>query len=260
MDRERRRRFGQNFLDKQTADLIASDLPLSDGESILEIGPGHGALTEPLLSRGFPLTAVEIDEECVAFLKEKFTDKPDFSIVNQNFLQFPLEAWLEKNPKSWLTGNLPYNISTGIVSKIMPILKRTKGFMGMVQYEVAKRFCAEPHSSDYGSLSVWVKAHAEGRILRKIGPEHFTPRPNVDSATVLLLPLEHPLEAPPDFFTFVQAAFSKKRKLIVNSLSNSYGKSEAFAALEKCGFSMSTRAEELSPQELLNLYTNIKKK
>lgn len=254
MDRDRRRRFGQNFLDKATAELLASDIPLGPGDSILEIGPGHGALTEPLLSRGVPVTAVEVDEECVAFLQEKFADNPNFHIVNQDILQFPIDEWLKKNPKPWLAGNLPYNIATGIVAKVMPLLKKTNGFMCMVQYEVAKRFCAEPHSSDYGSLSVWIRAHASGTLLRKIGPEHFTPRPNVDSATVMLTPLEQPLEAPAEFFEFVQASFSLKRKLITNSLSSRYEKTKIAEALERCCFSPNTRAEELSPEDLLQLY------
>lgn len=254
MDRDRRRRFGQNFLDAETANLIASDIPLETGNSILEIGPGHGALTEPLLSRGVPVTAVEVDEECVAVLREKFSGNSNFRIVNRDILRFPMDEWLKSNPKPWLVGNLPYNISTGIVAKVMPLLKKTHGFMCMVQEEVAERFCAEPHTRNYGSLSVWIRAHAEGKILRRIGPEHFTPRPNVRSATVLLTPLDEPLDAPPDFFEFVQEAFSQKRKVIANSLSKRFDKSSVFKALERSGLSPNTRAEELFPEELLELY------
>ncbi|MEE3340755.1 MAG: rRNA adenine N-6-methyltransferase family protein, partial [Hallerella sp.] len=119
MDRDRRRRFGQNFLDVETANLLASDIPLSSEDSILEIGPGHGALTEPLLAQGVPVTAVEIDEECVAYLQNKFAENPNFHVVNQDFLRFPIDEWLKENPKPWLAGNLPYNVSTGIVAKVM---------------------------------------------------------------------------------------------------------------------------------------------
>ena len=129
--------------------------------------------------------------------------------------------------------------------------------MCMVQYEVAERFCAAPHSRNYGSLSVWIRAHAKCKMLRKIGPEHFTPRPNVDSATVLFTPRPDPLEAPAEFFDFVQAAFSQKRKVITNSLSQKYEKEKISSALEKCGFSSNTRAEELSPEALLTLYQTL---
>lgn len=254
MDRARRRKFGQNFLDAPTAELIAGDLPAAPGESILEIGPGHGALTEHLLRRGNPLTAVEIDPECVEFLKNKFAGVPDFSVVNADILDFDMDAWIAGHGKPWLTGNLPYNVSTAIVAKLMPLLRKTCGFMGMVQFEVAERFCALPGTSSYGSLSVWVSARAQGRILRKIGPEHFTPRPNVDSATVLLTPLADPLEAPAAFYDFVRAGFSQKRKRLANSLSGTVEKTKVLAALERLGLSENTRAEELSPQRFLDLY------
>ncbi len=254
MDRDHRRRFGQNFLDAETASLIASDIPLQPGDSILEIGPGHGALTEPLLSRGAPVTAVEIDRDCVEYLEKKFSGNPNFRIFNQDFLKFPFDEWLQKNPVPWLAGNLPYNVSTGIVAKVMPLLHKTRGFMCMVQHEVAERLCASPHSRNYGSLSVWIRAHATGKILREIGPEHFTPKPNVDSATVLLAPRPDPLEAPPGFFDFVTAAFSQKRKVIANALASKYEKASVFAALESCGFSANTRAEELSPEDLKKLF------
>ena len=254
MDRDRRRRFGQNFLDKETAHLLAADIPLSGDSAILEIGPGHGALTEPLLSRGVSVTAVEIDEECVKVLQEKFASRSNFHIVNQDFLRFPIDDWLKENPKPWLAGNLPYNVSTGIVAKVMPLLKKTHGFMCMVQKEVAERFCAEPHTRHYGSLTVWIRAHATCKMLRKIGPEHFTPRPNVESATVLFTPLSEPLNAPPKFFEFVQAAFSQKRKVITNSLASKYDKIDVVHALDACGLSTNTRAEELFPEELLAIY------
>lgn len=254
MDRDRRRRFGQNFLDAETAAQIASDIPLAAGESVLEIGPGHGALTEHLLRQGIPVTAVEIDSECVEVLREKFSGNPNFHIVNQDILKFPFDDWIRENPAPWLAGNLPYNIATGIVANVMPLLAKTRGFMCMVQLEVAERFCAEPHTRSYGSLSVWIRAHADGKILRKIGPEHFTPRPNVDSATVMLTPRKDPLKAPPEFFDFVQTAFSQKRKVITNALSARFEKSKIFEALEISGLSLQTRAEELSPEELLALF------
>ena len=120
MDRARRRKFGQNFLDVETATAIAGDLPAEAGEFVLEIGPGHGALTEHLLNRGLELTAVEIDEQCVEVLKEKFKDYKNFNIVNIDFLKFDLQAFLDAHEKPWVTGNLPYNVSTAIIAGLMP--------------------------------------------------------------------------------------------------------------------------------------------
>ncbi len=257
MDRFRRRRFGQNFLDDATAKMIAEDLPVQKHEEILEIGPGHGAMTAHLLKSGVPLTAVEIDEECVAVLQNKFRSDPHFSVIHSDFMKFDLSAWLASHPAARITGNLPYNVSTAIVARLMPKLSRTRGFMGMVQLEVAERLCAVPGTHAYGSLSVWVRAYGEPKILRKIGPEHFTPKPNVDSATVLILPREKPLEAPPAFFEWVQLAFAMKRKRLANALGKSFLKKEVFEALACLNLSENTRAEELSPEQFLELYRRL---
>ena len=254
MDRARRRKFGQNFLDVETATAIAGDLPADAGEYVLEIGPGHGALTEHLLNRGLELTAVEIDEQCVEVLKEKFKDYKNFNIVNIDFLKFDLQAFLDAHAKPWVTGNLPYNVSTAIIAGLMPKLHLTKGFMGMVQLEVAERICAAPCSSNYGSLSVLVSAFADTQILRKIGPEHFTPRPNVDSATMLLTPRECPLAAPEGYFEFVRAAFTQKRKTLANSFGRAYDKKKIQEAIELLDYPSTVRAEELSPAQFLEFY------
>ncbi|MCF0221419.1 MAG: ribosomal RNA small subunit methyltransferase A [Fibrobacter sp.] len=254
MDRARRRKFGQNFLDVPTAIAIAGDLPADEGDAVLEIGPGHGALTEHLLNRGVELTAVEIDEQCVEVLNEKFGKRKNFNIVNMDFLKFDLQAFLEAHEKPWVTGNLPYNVSTAIIAGLMPRLHLTRGFMGMVQLEVAERICAAPCSSNYGSLSVLVSAFADTRILRKIGPEHFTPRPNVDSATMLITPRENPLQAPEGFFDFVRAAFTQKRKTLTNSFGKAYEKKKIQQAIELLDYPATVRAEELSPEQFLEFY------
>lgn len=255
MDRARRRKFGQNFLDVPTAQMIAGDLPVEAGEWVLEIGPGHGALTEHLLERDVQLTAVEIDEQCVEFLQQKFQGRENFHIENIDFLKFDLQAFLDAHEKPWVTGNLPYNVSTAIIAGLMPKLHLTKGFMGMVQLEVAERICASPcSSSNYGSLSVLVSAYADSQILRKIGPEHFTPRPNVDSATMLLTPKADALQAPEGFFDFVRAAFTQKRKTLANSFGRAYDKKKIQEAIELLDYPTTVRAEELSPAQFLEFY------
>ncbi|WP_290737268.1 16S rRNA (adenine(1518)-N(6)/adenine(1519)-N(6))-dimethyltransferase RsmA [Fibrobacter sp. UBA3718] len=254
MDRARRRKFGQNFLDVPTAQMIAGDLPAEAGDYVLEIGPGHGALTEHLLERAVQLTAVEIDEQCVEFLEQKFRGRENFRIENIDFLKFDLQGFLDAHAKPWVTGNLPYNVSTAIIAGLMPKLHLTRGFMGMVQLEVAERICAMPCSSNYGSLSVLVSAFADTQILRKIGPEHFTPRPNVDSATMLLTPKECPLQAPEGYFDFVRAAFTQKRKTLANSFGRAYDKKKIQEAIELLDYPTTVRAEELSPSQFLEFY------
>ena len=239
MDRARRRKFGQNFLDVPTAQMIAGDLPANAGDWVLEIGPGHGALTEHLIERAVQLTAVEIDEQCVEFLQEKFQGRENFHIENIDFLKFDLQAFLDAHEKPWVTGNLPYNVSTAIIAGLMPKLHF---------------ICASPCSSNYGSLSVLVSAYADTQILRKIGPEHFTPRPNVDSATMLLTPKADALEAPEGFFDFVRAAFTQKRKTLANSFGRAYDKKKIQEAIELLDYPTTVRAEELSPAQFLEFY------
>ena len=226
MDRARRRKFGQNFLDVPTAKLIAGDLPANEGDCVLEIGPGHGALTEHLLDRAVQLTAVEIDEQCVEFLEQKFQGRENFHIQNIDFLKFDLQAFLDAHEKPWVTGNLPYNVSTAIIAGLMPKLHLTKGFMGMVQLEVAERICAAPCSSNYGSLSVLVSAYADTQIL----------------------------QAPDGFFDFVRAAFTQKRKTLANSFGRAYDKKKIQEAIELLDYPTTVRAEELSPAQFLEFY------
>jgi len=247
---EKLRRFGQNFLDKEMSEKIAEDLPCSAQDEILEIGPGHGALTEWLLHKCSNLTAVEIDNFCIPKLQEKFKNSKNFNLVHKNFLQFDIESWLNEHPLSWIAGNLPYNMATAIISHILPFIAKTKGCMFMTQLEVAERITAK----NCGSFSVFCACYAKSRIIRHIGPEHFSPKPKVNSATVFLEPLEKPLCTDEKFFVFVRAAFSQKRKTIANSLSGPYGKEKVLSILKKMNLSENTRAEELSPEILLSFY------
>jgi 16S rRNA (adenine1518-N6/adenine1519-N6)-dimethyltransferase len=256
MDRNRRRRFGQNFLDDAMAHAIASDLPVLSGQSILEIGPGHGAMTRHLVERTEDLTCIEIDSECAELVARTFAGRP-ITVINQDFMKFDLDVWSKTHPQAWAAGNLPYNVATGILVRLVERIGTLSGIMAMVQYEVALRLCAEPCSSDYGSLSVFVASHCDRKLLRKVGPEHFTPKPNVDSATVLLTPRLPIFATPPGFFDFVQACFLHKRKRLSNSLTGPWTKIQIMDAIAGLGLSEHTRAEELSPEVFLDLYRSL---
>ena len=245
-----RRRFGQNFMDIEMSEKIAEDLPCSPQDEILEIGPGHGALTQWLLPKCSGLTAVEIDNFCIPKLQEKFKNSKNFSLVHKNFLHFNIDAWLNEHHNSWLAGNLPYNMATAIISHILPHISKTKGCMFMTQLEVAERITAK----NYGSFSVFCACYAKSRIIRVIGPEHFSPKPKVNSAIVFMEPLEKPLCTEENFFAFARAAFSQKRKTIANSLSQHYDKKTVLSILSKLNLSENARAEELSPECLLSFY------
>jgi 16S rRNA (adenine1518-N6/adenine1519-N6)-dimethyltransferase len=257
-DRNRRRKFGQNFLNNQgIIHAISKDLPWEKGDVILEIGPGHGALTENLLAGGAKVKAVEIDIECVELLKEKFQEM-DFSIEHCDFLDFDLEAFCSEHPGAWLIGNLPYNMATPIITSILPYLQKMKGMMIMVQLEAATRLIAGPGTKDYGFLSVQLACYAKAKILRKVGPENFNPKPNVMSATLLIEALPESERLDPEMLDMVGTSFRKRRKVLTNSLESFVDKEIVLEALEKLNLSPIIRGEALNPTQFAQLYSEIK--
>jgi len=252
-----KRKFGQNFLDREMSKKIADDLPCSVEDQILEIGPGHGALTEWLLPKCSKLTAVEIDNFCIPKLREKFKNSRNFSLIHQNFLQFDIEKWVCENPASWIAGNLPYNMAAAIITYTLPHISKTKGCMFMTQAEVAERITASPGNKSYGSLSVFCSCYANSRIARFIESEHFKPRPKVNSATIIFKPLEKPVCTDKDFFAFVKAAFSQKRKTLANSLSAVHSKDAVLQILKNLGLGENTRAEELSLENFISIFNEV---
>jgi 16S rRNA (adenine1518-N6/adenine1519-N6)-dimethyltransferase len=256
VNRARRRHYGQNFLETRKAAELASDIPLPHETlpDILEIGPGHGALTEHLLPKCQTLTAVDADGECVELLNQKFASalqNKKVQFVHQDFLSFDLESWLAGKQNPWIVGNLPYNVGTKIVTNILPFMPRLAGAYFMLQLEVAERLCAQPGSRAYGSLSVFTQVFAIAALRQKVPPECFTPRPNVWSATLHLAPRTPwlPEEQHAAFFEFVQNCFRQKRKTLANNLKAAY-KDHIEIPPE---FPMNLRAEEISPEGLFKI-------
>jgi 16S rRNA (adenine1518-N6/adenine1519-N6)-dimethyltransferase len=252
-----RRRFGQNFLNKEMSKKIADDLPCLPQDCIMEIGAGHGALTEWLLPKCSNLTAIEIDNFCIPKLREKFKNSKNFNLIHQNFLQFDIEKWISEYPNSWFAGNLPYNMAIAIITHILPHISKIKGCMFMTQAEVAERIVAKAGTKSYGSLSVFCTCYASSRVARVIGPEHFSPKPKVNSATIMFEPLEKPACANEKFFEFVKAAFSQKRKTLANSLLAFYDKEKILRILKDLRFGENTRAEELSLNAFIEIYSQL---
>jgi len=254
-----RRRFGQNFLDTEMSKKIADDLPCCPQDCILEVGAGHGALTQWLLLKCSNLTAVEIDNFCIPKLKEKFKNYKNFNLVHQNFLQFEIEKWVQEHPNSWIAGNLPYNMATAIITHILPHISKIKGCMFMTQAEVAERITAKAGTKSYGSLSVFCACYANSHVARIISPEHFSPKPKVNSATIMFEPLEKPINTDEKFFEFIKAAFSQKRKTLANSLLSFCDKEKTLSILESLHLSPNTRAEELPLNAFIEIYSRLQK-
>ncbi|MBK8744314.1 16S rRNA (adenine(1518)-N(6)/adenine(1519)-N(6))-dimethyltransferase RsmA [Propionivibrio sp.] len=248
-----RKRFGQHFLvDPQVIAEIINALGLKRDDFVIEIGPGLGALTEPLLTRLDHLHVIEIDRDIISRLKQWYAPEKltlhegdaltfDFSSLSQN-----------ATPSLHIVGNLPYNISTPLLFHLAGYAKHVTGMHFMLQKEVVERMVAEPGTKDFGRLSVMLQYRFVMDWLFDVPPESFDPPPKVDSAVVRLIPrLPEELSARDEamFAALVFAAFSHRRKMLRNNLKGILD----LAEFERLGVSSSARAEELSVEDYIRM-------
>ena len=247
-----RKRFGQHFLhDRQVIEAILQAVDPRPGERLVEIGPGHGALTLPLLRRAGRLTAIEIDRDLVAALAAAAEGLGELEIVNADILAFDL-AELGEDGDLRLVGNLPYNISTPLMFHLLESTALIRDMHFMVQKEVARRMVAAPGGSDYGRLSVMLQYRCRCDYLFDVAPGSFRPPPKVDSAVVRLLPHSGPAFDVGDYERFsgiVQTAFGQRRKTIANSLKPILERDAIIA----CGIDPGLRAENLGVEDYARL-------
>lgn len=217
-----RKRFGQNFLqDHNVIYNILSNIQANSGEHWIEIGPGLGAITEPLLNKNITLDVVELDRDLVGYLKDKFKDQENFNIHSADALNFDFAALAKDNEKLRIIGNLPYNISTPLLFHLLDNAYCIEDMHFMLQKEVVDRMCAEPGSKRYGRLSVMIQYFCEAELVFDVPPESFDPIPKVMSSIVKLTPYEKPpveIEDIKKLNKVVTTAFSQRRKTIRNSL------------------------------------------
>ena len=212
-----KRKFGQNFLtDDNIAKDIVSFLSDSKTKTIIEIGPGKGILTKYLLKISHKeIKFVEIDEECVSYLKNKYPNI-DKHLINDDFLNINLNSF--KQPLS-IIGNFPYNISSQILFKIYENKKIVNEMIGMFQLEVAERICSNYGTKKYGILSVLIQAFFEVKMMKKIKPNSFLPIPKVDSAVIKISKKTDTINCDEILFKkIVKQSFGQRRKTLRNSL------------------------------------------
>jgi 16S rRNA (adenine1518-N6/adenine1519-N6)-dimethyltransferase len=240
-----RKRFGQNFLhDQQVISRIVKAIVPSAGQSLVEIGPGQGALTGPILATGASLTAIEIDRDLAARLRQEFTDNPAFTLVEMDVLDFDFASLVATPASLRILGNLPYNISTPLLFHLLQYRELIHDMVFMLQLEVVERLAAAPGSDHYGRLSVMAQYHCRVELLFKVPPGAFVPRPKVDSAIVRLVPhrpLPHPVHDYACFEQVVRAAFGQRRKTLRNTLKSFVTSSQ----WETLGIDSGLRAETL---------------
>ncbi|MDD5319440.1 MAG: 16S rRNA (adenine(1518)-N(6)/adenine(1519)-N(6))-dimethyltransferase RsmA [Methylococcales bacterium] len=248
-----RKRFGQNFLHDQTIiDNILSSIQAKPDEHWVEIGPGQGALTGPLLKQGLRLEVVELDRDLVVLLKEKYKHYNNLQIHSDDALTFDFSALAKANEKLRIIGNLPYNISTPLMFHLLDYVYCIEDMHFMLQKEVVDRICATPGSKKYGRLSVMMQYYCATELLFDVPPESFEPAPKVMSAIVRLAPHQQPPVEVDDMIKFkkvVRQAFSQRRKTLRNSLKKLIAE-DAIIALN---IDPTLRAEALSLDDFARL-------
>lgn len=251
------KRFGQNFLiDQHVMDKIISAAGITRNDTVLEIGPGIGSMTQYLCENARQVIAVEIDKVLIPILNDTLSSYDNLTIINDDILKVDVNEIVrtmnDKKPIK-VVANLPYYITTPIIMSLFESKVPIENITVMVQKEVAQRMQSGPGSKSYGALSLAVQFYADPYIVANVPPNCFIPRPNVGSAVIRLTKLSKPAVSVNDeklMFALIRASFNQRRKTLVNAISNSselsISKEEITVACETLGYSPTIRGEALS--------------
>src|SRR5574337_579265 len=248
-----RKRFGQHFLhDRNIINKILLAINPRPGETLVEIGPGRGALTLPLLDRHGQLTAVELDRDVIPQLQADAVGKGELRVIQGDALKTDFRTLAPPGGKIRLIGNLPYNISTPLLFHLLDQAETIADMHFMLQKEVVQRMAAKPGGKNYGRLTVMLAARCRVEPLFSIGSGAFTPAPKVESSFVRLTPHATPPFEIADkvrFARIVNPAFSQRRKTLRNALRGLADE----AAIRAAGLNPSARPETLSTGDYARL-------
>jgi len=259
-----KKRLGQHFLiDEMIIEAILRLMELSEGDEILEIGPGFGFLTRRLVAKAKRIWAVEVDPLLVEWLQQSpIGTASSLTLVHADVLKIQFGEILP-NRKVKLVANLPYNISTPVLFRILEEREHFSDLVFMVQQEVADRMAASPGTKSYGTLSIWCQVH--GEILAKVRVSHsaFFPQPKVQSTILKIGLRSEPLvsaEYFPSLRDVVRACFGQRRKMLSNALANLLKKErvEIEGLLRNEGIDPRRRGETLSVNEMIRLACTLK--
>jgi 16S rRNA (adenine1518-N6/adenine1519-N6)-dimethyltransferase len=242
-----RKRFGQHFLtDGAIIGAIVDAIAPKPGQVLVEIGPGLGAMTDPLVARAGKLTVIELDRD----LAQRLRQRPELDVIESDVLQVDFRALSQAcGQRLRIVGNLPYNISTPILFHLLGAVEQVVDQHFMLQKEVVDRMAAAPGSKDYGRLSVMLQWRYAIESVLDVPPESFDPPPRVDSAVVRMQPLPPVAGVDPALLgELVRVAFSQRRKLLRNTLGR-WLDERGFAGQ----FDLQRRAEEVPVREYLGL-------
>jgi 16S rRNA (adenine1518-N6/adenine1519-N6)-dimethyltransferase len=251
--------LGQNFLiDEHIAERIVDALNLTGAETVLEIGPGIGALTELLLEEARRVVAIEIDTYSVRMLRDIFAEEEKLELVQADILKTDLNELLSSDLKNGTPisaiSNLPYYITSPVIMKLLEEKLPFASIVTMMQKEVAQRLSAEISTKDYSVFTIALQYYAQAEILFDVPRTVFMPQPTVDSSVVRITPRTEPIISVLDeamFFRTVKAAFAMRRKTILNCLSAGFTlpKDTVREILTQVGIEENTRAERISIEQ-----------
>mgnify|MGYP001324247186 FL=1 len=258
------KKFGQNFLiDTHVLDKIISAAGMTKEDTVLEVGPGIGTMTQRLSQAAGQVIAVEIDTNLIPILKDTLQDCENVTVINEDILKIDIKKMAEEKGGGRpvkVVANLPYYITTPIIMGLFESGVPIDNITVMVQKEVADRMKEGPGSKDYGALSLAVQYYAEPEIVANVPPNCFIPRPNVGSAVIRLtrhkeMPVE--VKDPALMFKIIRASFNQRRKTLQNGLGNAselpYTKEQIAAAIAEMGLTPTIRGEALSLAQFAQL-------
>jgi len=257
-----RKRFGQHFLsDRSAVRRIVEILDPHPSDPVLEIGPGRGALTEALLDSRARVVGVEFDRDLASHLRRRFSVAGlvvvEGDILTESFERIATDLDLDVKERFLVAGNLPYNISKPVATKMVEERGRVRRAVLMFQREVAERICAGPGSRSYAPLTVLVRQAYRVRIAFHLPPGAFRPRPAVTSTVTEWIPVEAPIddEALMRLRACLAACFSARRKTLRNNLRGIApgGESQVRAILQEAGIDPGSRPEQVPPEKYVRL-------
>ncbi|MDR2561981.1 MAG: 16S rRNA (adenine(1518)-N(6)/adenine(1519)-N(6))-dimethyltransferase RsmA [Holophagales bacterium] len=253
-----KKHFGQHFLaNAGAASAICNAALASEASAILEIGPGRGALTDILVKDGRPLWALELDSDVCQFLGERYKDTPNFHLLQGD----AKSADLPQAESLCIVGNLPYNAATAILTRLLTERVPWERMALMFQLEVGQKLMGRPGEKSYGPLSVLVQVATSMETIAKLGPGSFSPKPKVDSITILFKPKADALsiEKRVALLDILHKSFAFRRKTLANNWGNFLPSEKIAAICDGAEISASSRAEAVAPEkwiEIANIWGN----
>lgn len=254
--------LGQNFLiDDTVINDIIKGAEITKDDFIIEIGPGIGTLTRQLLDKAKHVYSIEIDKKLIPILNEELKDYENFTLIHDDALKMDLSKITNGKQNVKVVANLPYYLTTPLITKLISNQNNIKSLTIMIQKEVAERINAHPSSKEYGALTLLVQYYCKTKVIRKVSPGCFVPRPSVESSVIRLDKLENPRVDVKDeklFFRVIKSSFNMRRKTLWNSLKIlGIPKDKIKIAFENANIDPKRRGETLTIDEFANLSDQI---